>query len=55
MNQHWMMAPETRRQEVQWSKETIGRRSVISLPGPIGYLGGVGIRGRDDRVGTETV
>jgi hypothetical protein len=55
MNQHSIIAPETRRQELQWSRVMIGKCSETGVWGPKGRFGGSWVRGREERAGTEMV
>jgi len=55
MNQHSIIAPEILRQELQWSRVMMGKRSVTWFCGPKGWFGDSWVRGREDRAGTEMV
>lgn len=55
INHDSIIAPEIRRQELQWSKVMMGRRFEASYCGPNGNFGGLGIIGRDSIAGTDIV
>jgi len=56
MNQHSTIAPAIRRQDVQWSRDMMGRCSVISFWAPsTGCVLPFGISGREESSGIESL